>query len=65
VTLLVQDFWSQVIGGAAEGEGLRIAFEHFGKAEVGQANVAIFIHKNVFGFQITVNNLFVVQMADS
>jgi hypothetical protein len=43
---------------------LSVTFENFGEAEVGKTNVAIFVHKNVLGLEISVNNFLVVEMSD-
>lgn len=63
VAALDQDLGSQVVGGSAERERLRISFEHLRQPEVGQANVPVLVHQNIFRLQIAVDDVFRVQVA--
>lgn len=63
VAALDQDLGSQVVGGSAERERLRISFEHLRQPEVGQANVPVLVHQDIFRLQIAVDDVFRVQVA--
>ena len=65
MALLMQDFRRQIVRSAAERVSLLAAVEDFGEAEVGKADVAVLVHENVFGFQVTINNFLFVQVANS
>ena len=64
VAALNQNLWRQVVGRTTEGEGLCIAFKDLGQAEIGEADIAIFVHQDVFGLEITVDNVLLVQVAE-
>jgi hypothetical protein len=65
MTFLDKNFGRQIIRRSAEGESLLASFENLRETEVSQTNVAIFVHKNVFWLQVTVDNLLVVEVTNS
>lgn len=62
---LFQDFWRKVLRCAAERVRLLILLEDLGEAEIGQADISIFAHENVFRLQISINDLLLVEMPES
>lgn len=64
VALLVEDLGGKILWGAAEGEGLGVIVEDLGQTEIGQTDIAVFIHKNVLGFKISIDNVLFMQMSD-
>lgn len=57
-----QDLRCQVVRSSAERVRLRVAVKHLGQAEVSQANVPVLVHQDVFWFQVTVDDVFRVQV---
>ena len=57
MTLLGQYFRRQVLWRSTERIGLLILLKDLGQPEVGQADVAIFTHENVFWLQISIDDL--------
>ena len=51
VSDLFDDFWGQILGSAADGGGDFLIVEYFGKAEVGELDVARLIEYHVFGLE--------------
>jgi hypothetical protein len=50
VTGLENDFWSQVFGGATDGEVIAVELLS-GEAEVSELEIALAIEEDVFGFE--------------
>ena len=66
VTVADDHLWWQVLRCATEWVWLIFfAGSHFCKAEICQKKIPVFIEKNVFRLQITVQDIFLVQMANS
>lgn len=62
VALFVQDLRGQVFGRAAHGNGVVVGLDlHFGKSEVGDADVAFEVDEDVFGLKISIDNVVGVQ----
>jgi hypothetical protein len=64
MALLCQYFRCEVIRCATEREGLGIALQNFGESKIGQTNVAVFVHKNVFRFEVSINDMLIMEMSD-
>mmetsp|Transcript_51914 Transcript_51914/g.110318 ORF Transcript_51914/g.110318 Transcript_51914/m.110318 type:complete len:289 (-) Transcript_51914:16-882(-) len=65
VALLVNDFWSQVLGCSAHGLGRDVVHDAFlAQTEVGNLDVAISIQEHVFRLQISVDDSQAVQVGD-
>ena len=65
VTLLGEHFRSHIFWGAAERES-ECVFLHFGpgEAEVSQFDVPLLVNENVLGFNVTVDDIILMQMMD-
>ena len=62
----LNDLWGQVFRSSTEsGGGFTRVGEEFSKAEVSQLDVAIFINENILRFQVSVDDLVLVEDADS
>jgi len=62
---ICQDLWRNIVRRPAESLCLCTLFEHLSEAKVSQAEITILIHENVLGFEIPVDDLLAVEMADS
>ena len=60
VALVEQHFRRKILGGAAE--SVSPCFAVLGKAEVSQFQVAILVNQNVFGLEVTVDDVLCVQV---
>ena len=63
VTALNKNLRSQIVRRSTEGKGLGVTFEHLGQTEIGQTDVAVLVHQDVLGLQITVDDVLLVQVA--
>ena len=64
VAALNQNLRRQVVRGTTEREGLSVALEDLGQTEICEADVTIFVHQDVLGLQITVDDVFLVQVTE-
>ena len=64
VSRVLQNLGSKIIGSSTERERLCVWLQNFRETEISQANVTIFVHEDVLGLEITVDDLFIVQSAD-
>ena len=65
MTSLDKDLWCQIVWSTAEGEGLLVSFDDLGQTEVGEANVAVFVHQDILWLKISVDDILLVQVAQS
>jgi hypothetical protein len=65
MTFHVKNFGSQILSRATEAKGLIVFSKEFGEAEVGQTNVTLFVHKNVFWLEIPMYDLIAMQVTES
>ena len=65
VTALNKNLWCKIIGSTAERICLLISLDDLRKTEVSKAYIAVFIHENVFRFEITIDDILAVQMTQS
>lgn len=65
VTLFMQYFRCKVVWCAAKRKSLCTIVKNLSQAEICKADIPIFIHQDVFWFQVTINNLLLVQVSDS
>ena len=62
---LDQNFWSQVVGSSTERISLSVALDDLSETEISQADIAILVHEDVLWLEITVDDVFLVEMAES
>lgn len=60
VTFVQQDLWSQVFGSATQGVGASLAV--LSEAKIGEFEVAFLVNEDVFGLQVTVNDVLAVHV---
>ena len=65
VTALYKNLWCEVVRRTAERICLLIPLDDLRKTEVSEANIAVFVHENVFWFEITIDDILAVQMTQS
>lgn len=66
MTFLIQYFWGKVLSCATERESLfTLALQKFSKSEICQVNIAWFINKNIFRFEISMHNIIIMQISKS
>ena len=64
MTFFNQNLGRQVVGCTTERECLGTCIQDFGKPEVCETNVPIVVHEDVFGLEVSVDDLFVVKMTN-
>mmetsp|Transcript_94264 Transcript_94264/g.129853 ORF Transcript_94264/g.129853 Transcript_94264/m.129853 type:complete len:307 (-) Transcript_94264:476-1396(-) len=64
MTNLIKNLRGQIIGSTAERECLSITFKNLCKTKVSQANVTITVEQDILGLQVTVDNLFLMQVTE-
>lgn len=66
MTSFIQNLRSQVLRSSAEGVGHLIFFvDYLCEPEISQTDVAIFVHKNIFRFKVSVDDALLMQVTDS
>lgn len=65
VRLLFAEFWREIEGSAYHGLCKFVAGEHFGDPEVSDFDFFVFIHEDVEGFDIPVQNFVLVDVLES
>jgi len=65
MTHIRQNLRCDVVRRAAESLRLLSSLEHFSETEIGEAEVAVLVHEDVFGFEVAIDDLLFVEVADS
>lgn len=62
----LEDLWGKILRSAAERAWLVITrgFNISGKAEIGKASITFLIQENVFRFEVSVHDIFFMQIAE-
>ena len=65
VSLSINDLWCKILWSSTEGQCIIVAFDiFFRKSEICQLCIPILVYKDIFGFQISINNLVLVQVVN-
>ena len=65
VTLVAKDLWRDIVRRPAESLCLLVPFEHLSEPKISKAEIAILIHQNILRFEVPIDDLLPMEMADS